>query len=149
MPAVGNWVMVREEQAINGSLAAGLVNTCAATTVHASAEGLVGATPPVGVVGQVSGRRYRDAMQVTEQLPIRVGRSSRGLSRAVDLVEQNVFVILALVACGMLQTLVVRAAIKPDGWYTLLAGRLIAHSGLPHHDPFTAMADGRLWVDQQ
>jgi len=71
------------------------------------------------------------------------------LTRFSALIEQNVFVVLALCACGVLQTPLARATIKPDGWYTLLAGRLIVHSGLPHHDTFTILAHGRSWVDQQ
>jgi hypothetical protein len=58
-------------------------------------------------------------------------------------------VILALAACSVLQIMLARLAIKPDSWYTLLAGREIARSGLPHHDTLTVIAHGRDWVDQQ
>src|SRR5260221_13475339 len=68
---------------------------------------------------------------------------------AVNLAEQNVFVVLALVACGVTQTRIVQNTIAPDGWYTLLAGRVIAKSGLPHHDTLAVLTHGRVWVDQQ
>ncbi len=71
------------------------------------------------------------------------------LARAATLAEQNVFIVLALAACGVIQTLFARSAIRPDSWYTLLAGRLIARSGLPHHDTLTVLTGGRTWVDQQ
>jgi hypothetical protein len=38
---------------------------------------------------------------------------------------------------------------QQDSWYTLLAGRLIFESGLPHQDTLTVFADGRGWIDQQ
>src|SRR5580765_8337803 len=89
-------------------------------------------------------------MRGTEQRPVRDARSSAGvLTRAVTVVEQNVFIVLALATCGMLQTVIVRNSIGSDGWYTLLAGRLIARSGLPDHDTLTAIGHGRAWVDQQ
>ena len=71
------------------------------------------------------------------------------LARVATLVEQNVFIVLALAACGVIQTVFAREAIKPDSWYTLLAGRLIARSGLPQHDTLTVLSHGRAWIDQQ
>ena len=43
----------------------------------------------------------------------------------------------------------VRRGIVQDGWYTLLAGRLVDRSGLPHHNTLTVLAHGHTWVDQQ
>jgi hypothetical protein len=39
--------------------------------------------------------------------------------------------------------------IGQDTWLSLLVGRSVARSGLPHHDIFTAWTLGRDWVDQQ
>src|SRR4051812_29171589 len=39
--------------------------------------------------------------------------------------------------------------IGQDTWLSLLVGRRIAHSGIPHHDVFTAWTLGHTWVDQQ
>ena len=36
-----------------------------------------------------------------------------------------------------------------DGWLALIAGRVIAEHGIPHHDYFTVMAHAVQWVDQQ
>jgi hypothetical protein len=36
-----------------------------------------------------------------------------------------------------------------DSWLALVAGRLVADHGIPHHDDFTQMAYGVRWVDQQ
>ncbi len=36
-----------------------------------------------------------------------------------------------------------------DSWLTLVAGRLVASSGIPHHELLTVWAHGRTWIDQQ
>jgi hypothetical protein len=42
-----------------------------------------------------------------------------------------------------------RRAVVQDAWYTLLGGRLVARSGIPHHNTLTVLAHGHTWVDQQ
>jgi hypothetical protein len=39
--------------------------------------------------------------------------------------------------------------LNADGWLALVAGRSIAHHGLPHHDTLTVWGRGETWVDQQ
>jgi hypothetical protein len=39
--------------------------------------------------------------------------------------------------------------ITQDTWLSLLAGRTIAHSGLPRHDTLTYWTLGKSWIDQQ
>jgi hypothetical protein len=63
--------------------------------------------------------------------------------------ERNVFVALVLAACCVLHAAVVHMAVISDAWYTLLAGRSISASGLPHHDTWTLLTLGHRWVDQQ
>jgi hypothetical protein len=36
-----------------------------------------------------------------------------------------------------------------DSWLELTAGRMIWHVGIPHYETLTAVATGRLWIDQQ
>lgn len=36
-----------------------------------------------------------------------------------------------------------------DSWLTLVAGRLVARDGIPHHELLTVWAHGRPWIDQQ
>lgn len=69
--------------------------------------------------------------------------------RVADFLARNAFVILVLGLGGATLTALIRSRIAADSWYTLLAGRLIIHSGLPHHDQLTVMAGGRQWADQQ
>jgi hypothetical protein len=40
-------------------------------------------------------------------------------------------------------------ALVQDSWSTLVAGRLVAAAGIPHHELLTAWAHGRAWIDQQ
>lgn len=40
-------------------------------------------------------------------------------------------------------------ALTTDGWLSLAAGREIVRHGLPSHDHWTVLAQGRSWVDQQ
>src|SRR6266700_2678155 len=39
--------------------------------------------------------------------------------------------------------------ISQDTWLSLLAGRTIAHSGLPRHETLTYLSLGKRWIDQQ
>ncbi len=77
-------------------------------------------------------------------------QSPRGAAaRARDAVERNAFVIFALGACAALGAARLRGEIGLDSWYSLVAGRLIARDGIPHHDSLTSLSLGRVWVDQQ
>jgi hypothetical protein len=73
----------------------------------------------------------------------------RRLADLPGVAEANVFVILALVIPGVLMALRLRREIVQDAWYTLLGGRIVARSGLPHHNTLTVLAHGHAWVDQQ
>lgn len=82
-----------------------------------------------------------------------VNRSPRlgvaALARAAGVLQRNVLVVLVLCAAAGLQTVLSRSAIASDAWYSLLGGRVVSNSGLPHHDFLTVFAQGRAWVDQQ
>jgi hypothetical protein len=69
--------------------------------------------------------------------------------RLLEAIQQNVFVILVLAAGAALQLMVSRGAIISDAWYSLLGGRVVSNSGLPHHDTLTVFTQGREWIDQQ
>ncbi len=71
---------------------------------------------------------------------------STRLRRAAD---RNVFVIATLGVCCAVQARLIRGSLISDSWYTLLGGRTVIRSGLPHHDVLTAMTLGHPWVDQQ
>jgi hypothetical protein len=81
--------------------------------------------------------------------PLASRKSASAGSRLADVVQRNVFVVLVLCAAGALLTLLSQTAIASDSWYSLLGGRIVAHSGIPHHDTLTVLAHGRDWVDQQ
>ncbi len=49
----------------------------------------------------------------------------------------------------MIGTVVARGAVASDSWYTVLGGRIVTRSGLPHSDTLTVMSLGHRWVDQQ
>jgi hypothetical protein len=59
--------------------------------------------------------------------------------------------LLLVVFAGFLgvAAILVPYQVSSDGWFALVAGRLIAHNGLPHHDTLAALTAGREWVDQQ
>jgi hypothetical protein len=78
-----------------------------------------------------------------------VRRRSGLLVKVADVLQDNVFVVLVLSAVAALQVALSRSEIASDAWYTLLGGRTVAHSGLPHHEVLTVLAHGRRWVDQQ
>jgi hypothetical protein len=88
-----------------------------------------------------------DAQPAARAAPARARRAAR--IRVLDALEQNTFVVLVLAAVGALQAALSRVAIGSDSWYTLIGGRLVARSWLPHHDALTVFSAGRSWVDQQ
>src|SRR6516162_5845815 len=63
--------------------------------------------------------------------------------------ERNAFVITALAVCAGAQVAFLSSAVQSDTWYTLVSGRLIWQSGLPHHDALTWLTAGRPWIDEQ
>ena len=59
--------------------------------------------------------------------------------------------LLVVVWAGFLgvAAILVPYQLSSDGWFALVAGRLVAHNGLPHYDTLAALTAGREWVDQQ
>ncbi len=62
-------------------------------------------------------------------------------ARALFIVAVSVVLILSLAG--------IPGHFVQDGWLALVAGRVIAEHGIPHHDYFTHMAYGVSWTDQQ
>jgi hypothetical protein len=81
--------------------------------------------------------------------PVEHGRRSRALGRLRGLIEENALLSVVLMACVAMQAWWARGLVASDGWYTLLSGRTILHSGLPHHDNLMLLTAGQRWVDQQ
>src|SRR5262249_62267414 len=69
--------------------------------------------------------------------------------RLAAAIDRNVFVVLVLAVVGVLRVSFLAGGIGPDTWYTLVGGRVISRSGLPHSDTLTVLTHGREWVDEQ
>jgi hypothetical protein len=63
--------------------------------------------------------------------------------------DRNVFLVVVLASCTAVHAHAIRNAVVQDAWYSLLGGRTVLHSGLPHHDTWTIFTLGRRWVDEQ
>src|ERR1019366_2133341 len=63
--------------------------------------------------------------------------------------DRNAYLLLLAGACCALHARFVGSGVISDAWLTILGGRAVAHSGPPHHDPFTLLSLGHRWVDQQ
>src|SRR5947209_7422434 len=72
-----------------------------------------------------------------------------GRRRAADWIEANALFIAGVAAVAILSLVGAATHLNQDGWLALVSGRLIAQSGIPHHDFLTVMAHGVRWVDQQ
>jgi hypothetical protein len=81
--------------------------------------------------------------------PVRDAVRAPARTRFVDLVDQNLFVILVLLAGSLLELAFLRLEIGADSWYSLVGGRVVSRSWIPHHDTLTVLAHGREWIDQQ
>ncbi len=81
-------------------------------------------------------------------MPAPLGASGIAV-RVVAALERNAFVLTALTVCAGAQVAFLGSAVQSDTWYTLVSGRLIWRSGIPHHDTLTSLTAGRPWVDEQ
>lgn len=63
--------------------------------------------------------------------------------------EANALFIAAVAAVVVISLAAIPTHLAQDGWLALVAGRIVAHSGIPHHDYLTVMAHGVHWNDQQ
>jgi hypothetical protein len=100
--------------------------------------GVEGMTPPAWKGAAGSRRTDLDGGDVQP----RIGR----LAEAVD---RNVFVVVVLAVVGVVRVGLFGLGIGSDTWYTLLGGRLVSESWLPHADRLTVLTQGREWVDEQ
>jgi hypothetical protein len=66
-----------------------------------------------------------------------------------DWIEARALFIVAASAVLILTIAGIPQHISQDSWLALVAGRLVATHGIPHHDYFTLMTHGVNWVDQQ
>jgi hypothetical protein len=71
------------------------------------------------------------------------------LRRAVRWLDSHALFIAGVAAVIVLSCAGVPAHLAQDGWLALVAGRIIAQHGIPHHDYLTVMAYGVRWTDQQ
>src|SRR2546421_13080478 len=55
--------------------------------------------------------------------------------------------VLALVAVALL--VLMPTTFLQDTWLALVAGRVLWHSGVPHHEVLTIYSAGSVWIDQQ
>jgi hypothetical protein len=80
----------------------------------------------------------------------RSGARARPLAgRLAQAIDRNVFLVLVLAAAGLVRVSLLGLGIGSDTWYTLLGGRVVSHSWLPHADKLTVLTRGRQWVDEQ
>ena len=78
------------------------------------------------------------------------GVGARSWIQAVgDLLERNVFLVMVLTAAGVFRLVLLGLGIGSDSWYTLVGGRFVSRSWLPHDNTLTILGHGREWVDQQ
>ena len=87
---------------------------------------------------------------VAADLPFAAPSAAPAASRRlVGWLESHALFIAAVAAVVVLSLAGIPSHLSQDGWLALVAGRIIAHSGIPHHDYLTVMAHGVRWNDQQ
>src|SRR5262249_46642745 len=105
--------------------------------------------PPEGSVRFLSNTSSMETMATAAALPASDRDGAALFHRLRAAFEANALVVTGIAVCAGLQASLIRTAIKSDTWLSLLAGRLVAHHGLPHKDTLDAITAGRRWVDQQ
>ncbi len=71
------------------------------------------------------------------------------MRRLAEGIDANVFVVLAIAFAGLFRVGLLGVNIGSDTWYTLLGGRFVSGSWIPHADTLTIMTRGTQWVDEQ
>lgn len=77
------------------------------------------------------------------------GRESSALAKQLASLGDLLPVAAPVTLLGLALVAVEKALIQPDTWLGLVAGREVAHHGLPSIERLTLLAQGRRWVDQQ
>jgi hypothetical protein len=90
---------------------------------------------------------YEAGVDIAASPPAARGASSTVRIRAFLRVDGFLLGLVASIAAVVTARLSI--GISQDTWSSLLAGRTIAHSGLPHHDTLTYWSLGKSWIDQQ
>src|SRR5580704_5524812 len=89
---------------------------------------------PMTVVTEVGARPSPSRPPFPSFEPPAEDPAAPGRHRVASFLARNAFVILVLGVGGAALMSLMRSRIAGDSWYTLLSGRLIVQSGLPHHD---------------
>jgi hypothetical protein len=76
-------------------------------------------------------------------------RRARRRDSLVELLVHEPYLVLLLACATLVLTVRLANSLRSDTWLTLVAGRLVSHDGLPHHDTLTVWSQGRTWIDQQ
>lgn len=63
--------------------------------------------------------------------------------------ESRALFVTAVAVVIVMSTVGIPSHLAQDGYLALVAGRIIASTGIPHHDYLTVMAHGVHWTDQQ
>jgi hypothetical protein len=69
--------------------------------------------------------------------------------RLLPWLERNALPIAVASLYAVVVLLLIPAELVQDSWAALVAGREVAHHGLPHREALTVMAHGVRWIDQQ
>lgn len=99
---------------------------------------------------EVRARMQLESAPGSDDAPTSLRNGARWLRAGIgDFADRNVFVILVFAAVGLIRLGFVGIGIGSDTWYTLVGGRVVSDSWLPHADALTVFTRGRQWVDQQ
>jgi hypothetical protein len=85
----------------------------------------------------------------TRRIDLEGGDVRPQLGRLAEAIDRNVFIVLVIAVLGVLRVGFLGLGIGSDTWYTLLGGRVVSRSWLPHADTLTVLTRGREWVDEQ
>jgi hypothetical protein len=75
-------------------------------------------------------------------------RPSR-LKWVANLLAHEPFLVLLVAVEAVILCFRLPAFVNSDTWLSIVAGRLVAEDGLPHHETLTVWAHGKTWIDQQ
>jgi hypothetical protein len=98
----------------------------------------------------MSSREYVIPKAPTERLSApRIATGKGAIPRFISLIERNALVVAIVAVYATVLLWRLSSHLQQDGWYGLVAGREIAHNGIPTRDELTVWSFDAQWIDQQ
>jgi hypothetical protein len=104
---------------------------------------------PVPLSSKVMDGSVGGLPRANRPVPLETAAGGRTSHRVTELLAREPFLVLLVAIQAVILCFRLPDHVRSDTWLSLVAGRLVARHGLPHHDTLAVWSHGRTWIDQQ